>query len=441
MRLGKLTGLMVKNVMRSWRTLTFSSIGVVVGVAILVFFVGLGYGLSELVQTKIFPRLPPNEIEVVPEVFATGRGDTVLLNQDDLQKIRAIPKVEAVFPRLRADFPAVAYISDPALADRFFQGRKPTIDLRIEGVDPKVLDNDREFTGKKEKFRFQGDELGKPIPVIVSNRWYALYLTSIAQEMQMRAFPKQALIGLRFNVRVGEGRFAHIPIKQGGPKERYGEIVGFSTYGNRAPGVSVPAEYIERYNREYQGDSVVTRYKSIVVKVASPEAKAEVVARLRELGFKPEVDAQEETVVKIVSTLTILFSIVSATIVLVAAIQIMHTFFMLLYERRMEIALLRALGATRGDVRWLIVSEAMFVGLLAGVVGVGLGLGGAGLADIAVKNLMPGFSQLDARSFFHFPPTVLLGAVGFAALFCMFGALLPARRAANMEPAEALSSH
>lgn len=438
MRLGKLSRLMLKNVARSWRTLFFSSIGVVVGVAILLFFVSLRFGLETVLREKIFPSLPPNEIEVVPEVFATGQKADSFLSDEDLQKIRALPKVVGVHRRLDCTFPATAYLEEAA-ARRFFKKALPQMDLFVDGVSATLVQGDKQFHGRREKFAFQGDDLGKPIPVVISNSLYSLYLTSVAPSLKLPVFAKDTFLGFRFNIRLGVG-IARGRARQGEIKERYGEIVGFSNYGNRA-GVTIPSEYLEVYNREYEGPEAAKRYKSLIVKTASAEDKAEVIAKLRELKFRPDVNFLEEMVFKVVTTLAIIFTIVSAVIILVSAIQIMHTFFMLIYERRSEIGLLRALGATRGAVRWLIVSEAFFVGLIAGTFGVAFGFGATLAADRLVTVFLPAFSQLDSDSFFRFPPVIVFGAVGFAAVFCTLGALLPARRAAGMEPAQALSTH
>jgi len=438
MRTAKLGRLMLKNVARSWRTLFFSSIGVVVGVAILIFFLSLGFGLQNLLHEKIFPSLPPNEIEVIPEVFATGQKADSFLSDEDLQKVLKIPKVTAVSRRLDCTFPATGYLSDDD-AVRMFKRRLPLVDLFMDGVNPKLVKADRGFHGKREKFVFHGDDPTKPIPVVIANSLYSIYLTSVAPSLKLPVFSKDVFVGFRFNMRFGQsptrGR-----AKSGEVRERVGEIVGFSNYGNRA-GITIPSQYLALYNKEYDGPAAAKRYKSLIIKTATASDKAEVTQALRDLRYRPEVDHLEEMVFKIVTIMAIIFSIVSAVIVIVAAIQIMHTFFMLIYERKTEIGLMRALGATRGDVRLLIVSEAFFIGLLSGGTGVLSGFLATIVADKIVTWLVPAFSQFGSTTFFAFPVQIVGGAIGFAALFCVLGALLPARRAANMEPAEALSVH
>jgi hypothetical protein len=436
MRIGKLGKLVAKNMLRSRRTLFFSSIGVVVGITTCVFFLSLGFGMQELLRERVLPKLPPNEIEVEPEVFATGRRSDSFLTEGELEKIRRIPKVRAVHKRIDCAFPAMAYLEEDQ-ARRYFQQLVPQTILFVDGVRSDLVRNDPEFFGNREKFVFPGDDPAKPIPVVISHRLYNLYVSTAAPQLKLPVFSKQMFIGFRFNIRLGRGVFRE-QAKQGRVRERFGEIVGFSNYG-AALGVTMPAEYLELYNREYAGPEAAHRYKSLIVSTASPEDKVEVSEALRQNGFRPAVDQMAELVIKIATVVSIIFNLISLVIVAIAAIHITHTFFMLVYERKTEIGLMRSVGATRGDIRVLIVGEAFLLGLLSGAVGVGFGLLSTEVADWAAVRLWPNLAALRGPSFFVSPATVLLGALGFAALFCALGAILPARQAAQMEPARALA--
>jgi ABC-type antimicrobial peptide transport system permease subunit len=132
------------------------------------------------------------------------------------------------------------------------------------------------------------------------------------------------------------------------------------------------------------------------------------------------------------------FSLVSATIVGIAAVNIMHVFFMLVYERQHEIGIMRAIGASRGDVTRIILGEAAALGICAGAAGVLLAIG-AGLSfDTLSGRYIPDFPY-KPETYFTFPWWLIAIALAFSVSFCVFGAILPARRAARMEPARVLS--
>jgi ABC-type antimicrobial peptide transport system permease subunit len=111
----------------------------------------------------------------------------------------------------------------------------------------------------------------------------------------------------------------------------------------------------------------------------------------------------------------------------------------LVYERQHEIGIMRAVGASRGDIARIILGEAAALGLLAGLAGVALAMAAGGLFDWASGQYIPDFPYKPS-TYFEFPWWLLLAALGFAVGFCVLGAFLPARRAAQMEPARVLSN-
>ena len=103
-----------------------------------------------------------------------------------------------------------------------------------------------------------------------------------------------------------------------------------------------------------------------------------------------------------------------------------------------EIGLLRSVGASRADIRRVILGEASFVGLVGGIAGMSLGWAGCLIADLMVASFLPDF-PFKPESFFVYSPWLFVGAVGFAVFFCTAGAFFPAYRAAAIDPARALT--
>ena len=118
----------------------------------------------------------------------------------------------------------------------------------------------------------------------------------------------------------------------------------------------------------------------------------------------------------------------------VGAFLIVNTFTIIVAQRMREFALLRAVGASAGQLRWLVMIEAGIIGLLGG--GIGL-LGGIGLSEL----LRAIFGALGAP----FPdgglvlePRTYIASFGVAIGVTLMAALLPALRAARVSPVEAL---
>ncbi len=123
-----------------------------------------------------------------------------------------------------------------------------------------------------------------------------------------------------------------------------------------------------------------------------------------------------------------LLLIFGAIALLVGSILIVNTFLILLAQRRRQIGLLRAVGASAGQVRRSLLAEAVVTGVIGSVLGIGLGVGGTAIATAYTGSL---------RSGLVVPPTVLIAA-GIGVLVTVFAALGPARRATRITPLEAL---
>ena len=148
--------------------------------------------------------------------------------------------------------------------------------------------------------------------------------------------------------------------------------------------------------------------------------------------LKNEIQAEIDGAISIFQGVLLGFAFVSMA---VAAFIIYNTFAMLLTQRMREIGLLRAIGAGSGQLRTSVMAEAALIGLVAGLLGIGLGLLLlTGLVSLIGESLGAG-SEL---------PIVVTVRTVIAALFSGVGitvvaALVPAVRAGMVSPVVAMS--
>jgi putative ABC transport system permease protein len=116
----------------------------------------------------------------------------------------------------------------------------------------------------------------------------------------------------------------------------------------------------------------------------------------------------------------------------------MHTFFRTVLERRGEIGLMRAIGATPRDIRWLILGESTVIGLAGGLVGIGVGYGLMASVDWVFATQVSDF-PFKPDTLFMLEGWMIAAALAAALASCWLGALLPAIRASRLDPAEALT--
>ncbi|MFE5077959.1 ABC transporter permease [Streptomyces halstedii] len=115
---------------------------------------------------------------------------------------------------------------------------------------------------------------------------------------------------------------------------------------------------------------------------------------------------------------------------------IANTFTMLVAQRTRELALMRAVGASRRQVKWAVLMEAGVVGLIASVVGFVLGVGLA----VGLRSAMGAFGGKIPAGPLVVSPTAVVSAFTVGVLITVLAAWLPARRAAKIAPVAAMSS-
>jgi putative ABC transport system permease protein len=123
-----------------------------------------------------------------------------------------------------------------------------------------------------------------------------------------------------------------------------------------------------------------------------------------------------------------LFLGLGAVALLVGAVGVANIMVISVLERRQEIGLRRALGATRGQIRLQFLAESILLALVGGAAGVL-----AGAAATAVYAHVRGWATV-------IPPQAWAGGLGAAVLIGALAGLLPAIRAARLSPTQALWS-
>ena len=166
--------------------------------------------------------------------------------------------------------------------------------------------------------------------------------------------------------------------------------------------------------------SQVAAVDSVLAATANPEAPNEVDVSQPSIALVAQADAQ--------AALNGLFLGLGAVALLVGAVGVANIMVISVLERRSEIGLRRALGATRRHIRTQFLSEAILLSLLGGVVGIALGV----------------ISTAIYASTKHWgvviPPLAWGGGIGASVVIGAVAGLWPALRAARMSPTEALWS-
>jgi putative ABC transport system permease protein len=166
--------------------------------------------------------------------------------------------------------------------------------------------------------------------------------------------------------------------------------------------------------------SEVDAVQSVLAGTANPEAPNQVDVSQPSQVLVAQADAK--------AALNSLFLGLGAVSLLVGAVGVANIMVISVLERRSEIGLRRAMGATKGHIRVQFMAEAVLLSLLGGLVGVA-----GGAASTAIYAATKGWQVV-------VPPLAWGGGFGAAILIGAVAGLMPALRAARMSPTQALWS-
>jgi putative ABC transport system permease protein len=166
--------------------------------------------------------------------------------------------------------------------------------------------------------------------------------------------------------------------------------------------------------------SQVQQVQSVLAQTANPEASNEVDVSQPSDVLTARAAAR--------GAFNSLFLGLGAVALVVGAVGVANIMIISVLERRAEIGLRRALGATRGQIRVQFLSEAIMLAVIGGAVGVA-----AGAASTIIYAGTKGWAVV-------IPVQAWAGGIGSAMVIGALAGLLPALRAARMSPTEALRS-
>ena len=125
---------------------------------------------------------------------------------------------------------------------------------------------------------------------------------------------------------------------------------------------------------------------------------------------------------------------VSFTLLLVAGFGIYNILNMMIYEKMNDIAILKAIGFSGGDVKWIFVSQALIIGIFGGLLGLTLGYG----VSVLIAHTpfeVDSFPNIKTYPVNFNPDFYILGII-FALIATFLAGYLPAKKAEKIDPVD-----
>jgi putative ABC transport system permease protein len=179
-------------------------------------------------------------------------------------------------------------------------------------------------------------------------------------------------------------------------------------------------------------------YMTVEVHVKSPTQVQAVEDAIKKMGFNTFsiVDATR-SLRQFFAVLDLFLGIFGSLALAVASIGIINTLVMAILERRREIGIMKAIGASDGDVKGLFFAEAGVMGVFGGFVGVALGWTIGRVINLGT-NVYLKRQHFPPEQIWFVPWWLVMGAIVFSIVVSLLSGLYPASRAARLDPVQAL---
>lgn len=385
------------NPLRTWLTI----LGMGVGTAAVVVLVGLGFGLQKIILEQI--------------VF----GETLLslgVSSTGAQGLRLTPETVTAFESKDGVLDAAPLARFPALVT--YKGL--TGNVFVQGVEPPYLRYAGVTASAGEIFEEEDAEDTNSIMLSPAT----LKLFGIADE------EVDGFIGEKVSFRL------LVPAEDG--SQNVNEIIIDKEYTVRGITKEEGTLNVLMMLPELRNYVGIEEYERIQVRVDTNENLPLVEAVLIEEGYR--VTALSKTVEqasKIFQGIQAVLATFGGIALIVSAIGMFNTMTVTLLERTKEIGIMRTLGASPNDVKYLFVSESVVVGFMGGLTGILMGVA-FGMSINLFLNVLASQFGGQAVSLFSFPLDFLTFIALFSAGVGYLTGIFPARRASTLNPLDAI---
>jgi putative ABC transport system permease protein len=463
MKIPDLTELALRNLRESLLRNSLTTVGISVGVASLVAMLSLGIGLQQMASRRLVKSGLFDTIVVTSrrELRGMGReeertgpapGESRMLDEPARAEIEHLPNVAEAYPDIRfatelrfEDKPHLTMVSalpESAKGNDAFEGMQGSFfssDSAPEAIlqksfaeellgktpalgasEPNVAELAKPLLGKELIMRYPQRASSAPGPA-----------ASVANSAQ------DDFAGAAYSVVSREQKLKIVGVADLDPE---------SMRGPTRAKVFLPLQLAESLHvmlptdlREIaRADSDQPVYSSISVRVKNPAQIQGVEDAIKKMGFSAfSILDASHGLRQFFAVLYAFLGIFGSLALMVASIGIVNTLVMAILERRREIGIMKAIGASDGDVKKLFFAEAGAMGVLGGLVGVLLGWA-IGQVINAGTNVYLKRQSLPPEHFWAVPWWLVGGAILFAFVVSLVSGLYPAGRAARLDPVQAL---
>ncbi|PFK38321.1 macrolide ABC transporter permease [Bacillus cereus] len=370
-------------------------LGIIIGVGSIITVVAIGQGGEAMLKSQIAGSgnnvMPIHFAADINDPYGMAATEMPKITEEDIFEVKKIPEISHVI------------ITNNTMEPLEINDKKEMVN--VIGLDSEYFKVNKVKVKKGRSLNENDISQGNNV-VMISTKMAELFQKEnpVGKIIEMKGQPMQ-IIG----VYESENSFMGM-----GPSEALVPLTLWPTlYGtDEIQSIAVQSKNV---------DSLETAGKK-AVEVLNSRKPSEISGKYEMLNLKEF----QEGVSKVTSIMTMIIGGIAGISLVVGGIGVMNIMLVSVTERTREIGVRKALGATRSKILLQFLIEAVMLTLLGGLIGIGLGYGGAYIVS----------------KFAKWPPLVswevVVGGVLFSMTLGIIFGLIPANKAAKLDPIEAL---
>lgn len=430
---------------------SLTTLGIAVGVASLVAMLSLGVGLQRMASRHLKSSGLFNTVVVTSrrdlrafnreqETSGPSAAESPDLDEAARQKIAAIPGVAEAYPELRFitelrydDKPHLTMVSGMA----FSSGDSDS----LEGMQGHFFSSDAAHEVIIQK-NFAAELLGRAQPrgpeeLKVTDVAGPVLGKQLIMRYAERTASSNAQDSASYSVIQRELPLTIVGVTDLDPDSMRGAMRARVFLPEKLLESTRPMQAFDNRDSTHATSNEPT-YSTLIARVSGASKVAGVEEAIKKLGFNTFsiLDASKglQRLFRIINSFLGIFGSLALT---VASIGIVNTLVMAVLERRREIGIMKAIGASDQDIRGLFFAEAGAMGLLGGAMGVVLGWAMGRVIGFGT-NIYFRSQGFPTEDFWAVTWWLVLSALGVAIIISLIAGLYPASRAAKLDPVQAL---
>ncbi|OOL96598.1 ABC transporter permease YtrF precursor [Clostridium acetobutylicum] len=418
----------------------WTSLAIAVGTMLVVTLVSLGTSGEKMAMGKVEDSTSLKLINVMNEkYFDPENTDMSSFNQDDMYK-----KIDDTTVKKVKKIPGIENVTTSIIIN--------VDNIKIDGKENKNVNqvmgsynNDNSFSESTIKSVRKNNKNDKLVPIIAGRNLKSSDKDGVVVGQKflkaMGITDYKAVVGKEIDITESKTENQNITVA---PLTVKGKVIGVISDKFEADNqIMASIELTNKIKSYYtfQDDYLKSNgYESIVIIAKNTENTLSIGKSIKNMGYYyvsyQDIVKRSQNSYKIMEAI---LAVLGLIVLFVAAIGIVNTMTMVIYERTKSIGIMKSMGANRGEIRSIFILQAGIMGVLGGVIGLIFSFINVKIVQLGLNAYLRSRNIKESLDIVM-PYWLVIGTLAFSIFIAVLAGMYPSGKASRMDPVDALNS-